>query len=562
MLDNAKIKEILLAESYVEEADMKAAEEYAVSHNASITDYLYSEGILSADIFGQAIAEYFGVKYVNLSKQKIDDDIFNLIPELVAKNKGVIAFGKTDNGTKVAMTDPGDLGTKNLLGKRVGDNIIVYYTTENDLVDALSGYRSSLKDEFENIVRQLSDPKKTREERDEIVVKVVDTLLKYGYQNKSSDIHVEPYASKITVRFRIDGVMHDVLEIDRALADLILTRVKILSKMRTDEHMAAQDGKLRYKIGKEKIDVRVSIVPVTYGETIVMRILSDKARQFTLTDVGMSGEGLKKVKKSIKNPHGMILVTGPTGSGKTTTLYAILKILNRREVNLATIEDPVEYDIEGITQIQVNDKTNLTFAKGLRALVRQDPDVIMVGEIRDEETAGIAVNSALTGHLVLSTLHTNDSATTLPRLLDMGVEPFLVASTINIVIAQRLVRKICSHCRISYNLSDDEVKMTKANKGIESYTSKKGIKNLQKTRVYKGKGCNVCGDTGYSGRIGVFEVLEMEDNIKELILKHASSDEIMKVAKENGMMSMMDDGLDKVFNGETTLEEVLRVAGE
>ncbi len=459
------------------------------------------------------------------------------------------------------MTNPADVETRLLVEKRVGHNVEVYYTTEPAFEEALSGYKSSLKEAFQKVLKKFKDKKKTREERDEIVVEIVDMLLQYAHQNKTSDLHIEPYHDRIMVRFRVDGVMHDVLNIDKTLASVILSRIKIMAKMRTDEHLSAQDGKLKFKVGKERVDVRVSVVPVTHGENVVMRLLSSRSRQFSLTSLGLGSKDLKKIKRAIKNPHGMLLVTGPTGSGKTTSLYAVLKILNRREVHIATIEDPVEYDIEGITQIQVNTKTKLTFAKGLRSLVRQDPDIIMVGEIRDEETADIAVNSALTGHLVLSTLHTNDAPTTLPRLLDMNVEPFLVASTVNVVIAQRLVRKICSHCRVSYTMDDEEVALAESNEGVKAYSKLKGHKDLKKLRVYKGQGCKTCGDTGYNGRIGVFEVLEMTENIRQLVIQHASSDEIMAQAKKNGMSTMLDDGMDKVFNGKTTLSEVLRVTG-
>jgi type II secretory ATPase GspE/PulE/Tfp pilus assembly ATPase PilB-like protein len=391
---------------------------------------------------------------------------------------------------------------------------------------------------------------------------MVNLLLQYGYDSKASDIHIEPYEKKILVRFRIDGVMHDVLDIPKEFLDLILTRIKILARLRTDEHRTSQDGKLRFKSDGERVDVRVSIIPITQGENVVMRLLSAKNRQFTLKDLGLGKNDMKKVNRSIKHPHGMILVTGPTGSGKTTTLYAVLRMLNRRDIHISTIEDPVEYDIEGVSQIQVNMKTDLSFAKGLRSLVRQDPDIIMVGEIRDEETAGIAVNSALTGHLVLSTLHTNDAATTLPRLLDMDIEPFLVSSTVNVAIAQRLIRKICNKCKVSYTLNAEEVKILDANSAVKEICKIKGYTDLKKMRLYKGKGCKVCGETGYHGRIGVFEILEMTEEIKQLIVKRATSDEILTLAKKQGMTTMLEDGIEKVLNGDTSIEEVLRVTVE
>ncbi len=561
-LDDQKIGEILLKENYIAEKDLKEALELSGKNEKSLTDILLSSGILTKGILGQAFGEYFGVPFVDLKKVKIDNSALNQVPELVARSRGVIAFERTENGVKIGMTNPGDIEIKNMLGKKFGQNVLPYYITEADLGHGLSGYKASLKDEFAEILKRLEDKDLTRDKRDEETMKMVDTLIVYGYQSKASDIHIEPYLKTLMIRFRVDGVMHDVLDVPKEFAELILSRIKILSKMRTDEHHAAQDGKIRFDVGDEKIDIRVSIVPVTQGENVVMRLLSSKSRKFDLGSLGLTGRNFEVVNRAIKNPHGMILVTGPTGSGKTTTLYAILKILNKREVNIATIEDPVEYDVEGISQIQVNTKTELTFAKGLRSIVRQDPDIIMVGEIRDEETAGIATNSAMTGHLVLSTLHTNDAATSLPRLLDMGVEPFLVASTVNIAIAQRLVRKICPSCRVSYKLSEDEIRIADENPSILQVAKEKGHEHLHDARFYKGNGCKLCGDTGYAGRIGIFEILEMSEDIKDLILKNASSDEIVVAARKNGMTSMFEDGISKVFEGFTTFEEVMRVSRE
>ena len=386
------------------------------------------------------------------------------------------------------------------------------------------------------------------------VSKIVDTLVQYAYQNKASDIHIEPKDNASTIRFRIDGVLHEVLSIPLELHEKITSRIKVMSKLRTDEHMSAQDGKLNVALQMENLDIRVSIVPIVKGEKIVLRLLSSNSRQFSLQDLGMDEEDLQKVQKAYKRPNGMVLATGPTGSGKTTTIYSILKIINSKEVNIATIEDPVEYDIEGINQIQVNPKTNLTFSSGLRAILRQDPDVIFVGEIRDQDTAGIAVNSAMTGHLVLSTLHTNDAVTTLPRLTDMGIEPFLVASTVNVIIAQRLVRKICSDCRVS-----EEIKREQLIDMISEEKIKKYFGENAQIRVYEGKGCEYCHNSGYVGRVGIFEVLEITDELKKLIAQKSSSGELKSVAITLGMETMFENGLRKVAQGLTTLEELYRV---
>lgn len=392
------------------------------------------------------------------------------------------------------------------------------------------------------------------------VIRIVDALLELGYTNRASDIHIEPYEEKTLIRLRIDGLLHDIVEIPPALHELITTRIKILSRLRTDEHAAAQDGKLRARIGDMKIDIRVSIVPVISGEKTVMRILSEKARQFDLQNLGFAPHDIEKIERNMRRPWGMILSTGPTGCGKTTTLYGILKILNRREVNISTIEDPVEYAMENINQIQVNPKTNLTFSNGLRSIVRQDPDIIMVGEIRDEETADIAINSALTGHLVLSTLHTNDSATTLPRLIDMKVEPFLVASTINIAIAQRLVRKNCDQCKEERAV--DSVVLEAIKKQLSPELIKKFGFDQDGLRLMYGRGCETCQMVGYNGRTVIAEVMEMNDQIRQMVMQENNASQILQKAHTEGMTTMIEDGLDKVKKGLTTLEEILRVAQE
>jgi len=557
-----KLKELLVEPGHISEADFNSAIKRAEEKKENIEDVLVEKDLIKDEQLGRLIAEATGFKFVNLRKEKIDEEVLNLIPELVARSKGVIAFDRIEDGIKVGMIDPDDLETKHIIEKRAGQKVLPYFITKRDLHNALTRYKASLKEVFEGVLEQLHDKALIRDQRDELTIKIVDTLLQYGYQNRASDIHIEPQRKKVLVRFRIDGILHNVLDLPKELYEFVLMRIKIMSKMRTDEHRAAQDGKFRFDAKEEMVDVRVSVVPVTEGENVVMRLLAAKARRFSLEDLGLSGKDFKKVQAAIKKPHGMILATGPTGCGKTTTLYAVLKILNEPEVNIATIEDPVEYDVGGISQIQVNPKTNITFAKGLRAVVRQDPDIIMVGEVRDEETAGIAINSAMTGHLVLSTLHTNDAATTLPRLLDMGIEPFLVASTVNVAIAQRLVRKICEKCRASYTLTDEEKRILESEPHLKDILKSKGHEDLNKTILYKGNGCKVCGNTGYTGRIGIFEVLEMTDNIKDLIVKRASSGEIMKAAVKNGMTTMMEDGLDKVLNAFTTLQEVLRVTKE
>lgn len=387
------------------------------------------------------------------------------------------------------------------------------------------------------------------------VIKIVDSLINQAFASRASDIHLDPEEQFLQVRFRVDGVLHNVFSFPKEIHSEVLTRIKVLSGLRTDEHNAAQDGRMRVSVREDDfVDVRVSIAPTYYGENCVMRLLINRADDFTLRDLGWSEHNLEIISRAIKKPYGLLLATGPTGSGKTTTLYMILKELNKPEVSIITIEDPIEYSLKGIDQIQVNEKTGLTFATGLRSILRQDPNVVMVGEIRDGDTANIAVNASMTGHLVLSTLHTNDAPTTLPRLLDLGVEPFLIASTLNIAIGQRLVRMICEDCKVKRTLTDAE---------LETLRQSFSEKLIGDNRIfYKGEGCARCGGTGYKSRIGIHEVIEVDEKLRELIMRRANADEIRKVAIEGGMITMTEDGFMKALQGKTTLEEILRVFHE
>ncbi len=387
------------------------------------------------------------------------------------------------------------------------------------------------------------------------VIKLVEAMILDAYNRRASDIHVDPAENELHIRFRIDGVMNEVFIFPNELHSEVITRIKVLAGLRTDEHQMAQDGRFKAQVPDVGyVDVRVSIAPTYYGENCVMRILAEQSQDFTLEGLGYSENDLKRVYKAMGKPYGMILVCGPTGSGKTTSLYAVLKKLNTPDVSVITIEDPVEYSLQGIDQIQVNERTGLTFAHGLRFILRQDPNIIMVGEIRDEETASIAVNAAMTVHKLLSTIHANDSATSLPRLIDMKVEPFLIASTVNIIIGQRLVRTICPDCRVPKKLTDAEI----AN--LKEFISEKLLG--EKRNFFEGKGCMTCGQTGFKGRIGIHEVLEMDEAVRDLIMKHANATEIKEMAVKNGMITMLEDGFDKAVKGITTIEEVLRVFHE
>jgi type II secretory ATPase GspE/PulE/Tfp pilus assembly ATPase PilB-like protein len=384
------------------------------------------------------------------------------------------------------------------------------------------------------------------------ITELVNLIILKAWESKASDIHIDPTAESVIIRYRIDGIAYDVLSLPKDYQPLVITRIKVLSGLRTDEHLMAQDGRFRVHDEKADIDLRVSIVPTYSGEDVVMRLLVGEARLFSLEELGFSDKDLKTIMRYIRKPYGMILATGPTGSGKTTTLYAILQILNSREISIVTIEDPIEYSVAGITQIQVNTQTNLTFAAGLRSIVRQDPNVIMVGEIRDTETAEISVNAAMTGHLLLSTLHTNDAATTLPRLLDMGIEPFLIASTVNVAIGQRLVRRLCQNCREQYDLTADE------RRSLAEAIPESLLDTVK--QVWRAPGCDKCNHTGYVKRVGIYEVLEVTEPVRRLIMKRASASEILAAAHEGGMTSMIEDGIRKALEGYTSLQEVLRVS--
>ncbi|KKQ18347.1 MAG: General secretory pathway protein E [Candidatus Levybacteria bacterium GW2011_GWA2_37_36] len=544
LITNEQLKSLILKNGLIDEIGFSKIEEEAKNAGYTISETLVEKDIISDENLGILISDFLKYPFIILAKITISPDVFNIIPERMARRKKVIPFAKDATGVKLAMTDPSNKELIQMISKKIGLPATTYLATEQDISNALKIYREDLQDTFDQLIKSSEIP----------MSKIVDLLINYASQDKASDVHIEPQEKDSLVRFRIDGILHDVLSLPKSLHDQIITRIKILSRLRTDEHLSPQDGKMRVALEDEEIDIRVSILPVTEGEKAVLRLLSSKFRKFSLVDLGMNEKDLKKVTTAYGKSYGMILSTGPTGSGKTTSIYAIVKLLNTREKNITTIEDPAEYRIKGVNQINVNTKTNLTFANGLRSILRQDPNIIFVGEIRDSETAGIAVNASLTGHLVLSTLHTNDAATALPRLIDMNVEPFLVASTVNVIIAQRLVRKICEICRSTRTITKEDLLRNLPSEIINNYIGEKTT-----ITIYQGNGCKICNATGYLGRIGVFEVLEVTKNIRDLITKRNDADVILQKAIEEGMTTMLDDGLEKVLKGLTTIEEVLRV---
>lgn len=526
-------------------------------------------------------AYVLGIPFVDLSKETIPFDILSIVPEPIAKKYNIVAFQKSGTNLKVAMINPEDIQTIDFIKKKTGLKIIPCLTSRESIQVVLRQYEKSLKAEFGDILTDEVNNNEEEEKGGDLekiaaglpIIRIVDTLLKHAILQSASDIHIEPLETAVIVRYRIDGVLHDAMTLPKDVAAGLVARIKVLSNLKLDEHRLPQDG--RFKIEKEeyKIAFRVSILPIFDGEKIVMRLLDESSHGLTLEKMGLVGEPLEKVRREIGKPNGIILVTGPTGSGKTTTLYTAMDILNTPDVNISTVEDPVEYRMQRVNQTQINPKVGMTFAAALRALLRQDPDIIMVGEIRDEETLEIALHAAMTGHLVLSTLHTNSAAATLPRMLDMGAEPFLIASTVNVIIAQRLVRRLCVECRKPYKFDAKEVDSLEKLYNMDDILSvlkqnpiaKKFVENAETweaIEIYKAAGCEQCNNEGYRGRVGVYEVLEMDTDIRKLVTQSATSEDIEKQARRNGMETMVEDGFIKIVQGMTTIEEVMRATKE
>lgn len=534
------------------------AMEIAKSKNLSLGNVLVDKNLITEENLGVLIAQIFGVPFVHLANIPIAQGVLMLIPELIAKKERIIAFKKDRRGLYVAMETPNNFAIRNFLELRLGVALMPYFALQRDIEKALALYWKDLGKAFEDIMLEyLKEVNVQGKAIDLPIIKIVDTVISYAYKNNASDIHIEPDKLGVIVRFRIDGLLHDVVRFPLDIYPEIIRRIKVMAKLRTDETMIPQDGKILVEEENDKLEIRVSTAPVRGGTTIVMRLLSERSRQISLLTLGLDKSELIKIEKAYKKPYGAILATGPTGSGKTTTMYAIVKLLNNRDINIMTIEDPIEYDIEGVNQMQVNLKTNVTFESGLKSILRQDPNIILVGEIRDPETAHTSVNAAMTGHLVLSTLHTNDAATAVPRLFDLGIEPFLIASTVNVIIAQRLVRKICPNCRISY-----EILLTDLQKQVAQDYVLKIFDHSKSINLYKGKGCEICFNTGYAGRTGIFEVMEINVELQQAIINKKDATTIKLIARKNSMQTMLEDGLKKVRIGETTLEEIVRVVQE
>lgn len=586
-VDENKIINLLNNSGLVSKNEVALALKKSKETNQTIGDILVSEGKLTEKDWSSIQAVSLGIPFVSLKGEKIEPEVLNLIPEPIAKNNNIIAYKKSRLGLEVAMLDVDNLPVIDFIKKKVGLRILPRMTSSESIKEALMQYKKSLKADFEDIISKESSSlksfdfnikedggleEKSEKELKEMaedlpIVKIVDTLVSHAITQGASDVHIEPGEESLIVRYRIDGILHDAMVLPKDTAPGIIARIKVLSNLKLDEKRLPQDGRFKIVNDQGRFSFRVSTLPTYFGEKTVIRILRESAKGFTLEGLGFHGEALERIHRGLKKRDGMLLATGPTGSGKTTTLYTMLDILNTPDVNISTVEDPIEYQMPRINQTQTKAEIGLTFANGLRTLLRQDPDIIMVGEIRDSETAGLAINAALTGHLVLSTIHTNSASGAIPRMIDMGVESFLIVSTVKTVIAQRLVRRLTEE-KEEYFLTEGEEKELRRVVDLDrvlSFLKEEKIvgkdANWKTIPFYKPKPNNDSED-GYSGRVGIHEVLEVSATIKEMILRGSTVDEIEKQAKDEGMMTMLEDGIFLAVQGITSTEEVLRVVSE
>ena len=567
-ISEEKLNSILLKSGLISNDDFNLAQEESKRSGQTVSNVLISNQKITEDYLTELLGPYYGAPIINLKKESIDQATLELLPEVYAKAKNVILFGydKEKGVIKLAMLDPFDYDTIEYIRAKFNAWVEAYLTTTSGLSYGLKQYKQKINVGFEQVISEnIEQSLLLAREKDLAktaaavpIVTILDNIIEQAITLNSSDIHFEPLEHELLVRFRIDGIMSEILSLPEEIAPILVARVKILGNLQIDEHRIPQDGRFRFEMADgTNLDVRINIMPIFHGEKVEMRLLKNSARPLTLKDLGFSDKASAIVVEEIKKPHGLILVTGPTGHGKTTTLYAILHILNTPSVNITTIEDPVEYEFPRVNQTQVNTKTGITFANGLRALLRQNPDIIMVGEIRDDETVEIAIQAALTGHLVLSSLHTNDAPSAIPRLLDMKAPAFLISSTVNLIIAQRLVRKICASCIESYKAVHETTVLIKEQVKLSGGKPS----DIPKT-LYRGKGCKVCGNSGFVGQIGIFEVFPITSDIREVITAETQIEELRKKAITNGMVTMFLDGLDKVEKGVTTIEEIMRVVNE
>ena len=559
--------ELLLAEKLITQAQYEDIKVKSASKGVSEENIIESLNILTTEKLAEAKAKILNIPFISLDSTSFSPQALGFVPRAVAERFSVVPFSYDEKTQtlSIAMSNPVDLEAVSFIREKTGQNIKTFASSVPEVERAINQqYRQEIVGEVGAALKETEDWRgkiKTVDTnqiaeiiKEAPIAKIVSTILEYAVTSRASDVHIEPQEDRVGVRYRIDGILYDKLSLPKSVQEAVISRIKILSEMKIDEHRTPQDGRFNFKVEEKEVDLRISVLPTSFGEKIVMRLLRKSGGVPSLPELGLDGPALRNLEISMLRPHGIIIVVGPTGSGKTTTLYSVLNKLNTTRVNIVTLEDPVEYQMPGINQVQVNPGVGLTFAEGLRSFLRQDPNVILVGEIRDKETTELAIQAALTGHLVFSTLHTSNAAGALPRLLDLGAETFLLASTMNAVLGQRIVRKICTHCKIEYIPPAQIVDEMKVVLG------KYFPNDLKQIKFYKGKGCEECDNSGYTGRIGIFETLIISEKVASLILQHADSGTIEKEAVNGGMITMKQDGYLKVLKGVTTVEEVLRVA--
>lgn len=574
--DLKKAYDFLISSSIAEKQDIDKALQESKKDDADIFDILISRKTIDEEETTKTKAEFLNVPYINLKERAIENKILNEIPEKAVLFYKIVPFEKNGNSIKVAMVNPNSIDALDALkfiSIKRNINTEIYLVSRSGFGSVVKQYKTfseELKNVLKNVDKQIikEDEKNEGKEVKRIaeqapVSKVVDIIISNAVEGKASDIHIEPEENELRIRYRLDGILHNSLVLPKKISPAVISRIKILSNLKIDETRKPQDGRFRFVVlsgdGIERnVDLRISTFPTVNGEKVVMRILDTSSNIGSLKNLGINKKGLEIINENINKPFGIMLVTGPTGSGKSTTLYAMLKILNEEGVNIVTLEDPVEYFMAGINQSQIKTEIGYTFASGLRSILRQDPDIIMVGEIRDKETAELATHAALTGHLVLSTLHTNNAAGVIPRLIDMGIEPFLISSSLNIAIGQRLVRRICKHCVKEVELSGEIREFIQEELSKIPEDQKKDL-NLNDLKIFSGSGCKKCKQTGFSGRVGIYEIFQMTNDVEAVISSKVTEAEMAKVMKKQGMITMKQDAIIKVLQGATTIEEVLRV---
>ncbi len=569
-------------------AELKEA---AAHSRRPLQEIVIQKEITTEKSLAKLFADYSGIPFIEIDPKEISDEILNKIPERIATQYLAVLFNIDEAGLMhLAMDDPDDVQAVDFIRKQIGENVKIYFALRDNILACLANYRGDMSAQLNEMI----DVQREDDGSDQVVsdadiaedspvAQTVNLLLEYAIRSSASDIHIEPREEYVQIRYRVDGVLKEVNRLPRNVLGALISRIKILSNLKIDEHRVPQDGRFKIKVSGHQYALRVSTLPIADGEKVVMRILDESDQAISLEELGYWGHSLEVLHDAMTEPNGIVLITGPTGSGKSTSLFSVLTGLNKPDVNISTVEDPVEYKIRGVNQTQTNPKAGMTFANGLRALLRQDPNIIMVGEIRDAETADLAVQAALTGHLVFSTLHTNDAATSLPRLLDMGIEPFLIACTVRAVIGQRLVRKLCMTCRQTFTPSAKELESVQNTfsltadvlpvlAALESQAKQQGvggdsetsIKNNAITTLWRGdpKGCDECNQTGYRGRVGIYEALHNSLRVQQLVVSNGTSEQIRAQAITEGMVTMHIDGLIKAMRGVTSIEEIMRVTKE